>query len=141
MKLLAWHKDIGGFWIFLASKATATLLGHWQCLLAAILISAMRMRKKTEPQPMVNIKAHCSSGSNKYHYFRMALCWFTYTVLQVRLLDFSTQVLKLKWKAALIDEVVDDWRSSVVSSSDLSADDGEFQSLISSLRSVHTFGL
>lgn len=67
---------------------------------------------------------------------------FTYTVVQTRLFVFSTQVLKLKWNAAFIDDDVDVLRSSVVSSPDFSPDEGDaFQSLISSLRSVQTFGL
>lgn len=60
----------------------------------------------------------------------------------MRLFAFSTQVLKLKWNAAFIDDDdVDDWRRSEISSSDFSVVEGEFQSLISSLRSVQTFGL
>lgn len=65
---------------------------------------------------------------------------YTYTDLQMRLFDFSTHVLKLKWNEPLIDV---ESRCSLLSSSDLSdavAGD-EFQSLNSSLRSVQTFGL
>lgn len=67
---------------------------------------------------------------------------YTYTDLQMRLFDFSTHVLKLKWNEPLIDVLVES-RCSLLSSSDLSdaVVGDEFQSLSSSLRSVQTFGL